>query len=66
MVSMPLTINIYIYQLMSNVQLRVSKTFYSHTLIHTCTQNNYVSLTKEIQKRLSKVDRKDIFIDKGK
>ena len=28
----------YIYQLMSNVQLPGSKTFYSHIIMHSCTQ----------------------------
>ena len=36
----------YIYQLMSNVQLPGSKTFDSQILIHSCTQNNDVSLAK--------------------
>ena len=48
----------YIYQLMSNVQLPVPKTFYSHILMHYCTQKNYVSLAKELQKHLSKEHRK--------
>ena len=36
----------YIYQLMSNVQLPGSKTFDSQILMHSCTENNYVSLAK--------------------
>ena len=36
----------YIYQLMSNFQLRGSKTLGSHILMHYCTQNNDVSLDK--------------------
>ena len=36
----------YIYQLMSNVQLPVSKTFDSHILMHYVTQSNYDSLAK--------------------
>ena len=35
-----------IYQLMSNVQLPGSKNIYSQTLMHYCTENNYVSLDK--------------------
>ena len=34
----------YICQLMSNVQLPVSNIFYSQIIIHSCTQNNDVSL----------------------
>ena len=36
----------YIYQLMSNVQLPVSKIFDSSILMHYCTENNDVSLAK--------------------
>ena len=36
----------YIYQLMSNVQLGWSKTFDSQILMHSCTENNDVSLAK--------------------
>ena len=36
----------YIYQLMSNVKLPVSKTFDSNILMHYFTQNNDVSLAK--------------------
>ena len=36
----------YIYQLMPNVQLPVSKTIDSHILMHSCTQNNYISMAK--------------------
>ena len=35
-----------IYQLMSNVQLPVSKTFDSQIIMHSSTQNNDVSLAK--------------------
>ena len=38
--------NLYIYQSISNVQLPVSKTFDSQILMHSITQNNYVSLDK--------------------
>ena len=34
--------------------------------MHSCTQNNYVSLAKEFQKHLSNDDRKHGFIDHGK
>ena len=66
MVSIPLTSYIYIYQLMSNVQLPWSKTFDTQILIHSIIQNNDVSLAKEIQKHLSKEHQKNGFIDKGK
>ena len=36
----------YIYKLMSNVQLKLSKTFDSQILMHYFTQNNDVSLDK--------------------
>ena len=36
----------YIYHLMSNVQLTGSKPFDSQILMHSCTQNNGVSLDK--------------------
>ena len=36
----------YMYQFMSNVQLPISKTFYSHILIHSCTPKKDVSLDK--------------------
>ena len=35
-----------IYVLMSNVKIPVSKTFDSQIIIHSCTQNNDVSLAK--------------------
>ena len=37
----------YIYQLMSNIQLPGSKIFDWQILIHSCTENNDVSLAKE-------------------
>ena len=37
----------YIYQLMFNVQLPGSKTFYSQILMHSCTENNDVSMAKQ-------------------
>ena len=40
----------YIYQLTYNVQLTGSKTFYSHILMNSCTENNDVSLAKQPQK----------------
>ena len=42
-------IYIYIYKLVSNVQLPGSKRFDSQIQMHTITQNNYVSLTKKFQ-----------------
>ena len=36
----------YIYQLISNVQLLGSKTFYSYILMHSCTEKNDVSLDR--------------------
>ena len=42
------------------------KTFDSQIIIHYCTQNNDVSLTKEYQKHLSKEYRKHGVIDQGK
>ena len=36
----------YIYQLMYNVLLPGSKTFYSKVLMHSCTHKNDVSLAK--------------------
>ena len=56
----------YIYQLMSNAQLTVSKLFYSQMQIHTSTQNNYVRLAKELQQHLSKENLIHCVIDKGK
>ena len=43
---------------MSNVQLPGSITFDSHILMHYCTVNNDVSLTKQFQKHLYKYHRK--------
>ena len=40
----------YIYQLISNVWLSVSKTFDSHIIMHYCTQNNDISLAKTSKK----------------
>ena len=56
----------YIYQLISNVQLIGSKTFYSHILMNSCKKNNYISLAKEFQKCLSKEHRKHGVIDQEK
>ena len=54
------------YQLMSNVQLPGSRTFYSQILIHPLTPKHDASLAKEFQKYLSKDDRKHGVIDKLK
>ena len=56
----------YIYILMSNVQLPRSKTFYSQIIMHSCTQNNDVSLAKQFQTNISTEYRKHIVIDQGK
>ena len=37
---------LFIYQLISNVQLTGSRTFDSHILMHSCTQKNDVNLAK--------------------
>ena len=55
----------YIYQLMSNVQLPGSKEFDSNILMHSCTQNNDVSLAKKFQKHMSKEHCKHVVIDQG-
>ena len=64
MVLMPFT-KCYMYQLMSNVQLPVSKTFDSQILMHYCTPKKDVSLAKEFQKHLSRNDSKHGVIDQG-
>ena len=56
----------YIYQLMSNFELPRSKTFYLHIIIHSITQNNDVSLAKELQKHLSKEHQKHGVVDRVK
>ena len=56
----------YMYQLMSTVQLTVSKTFEKHILMHYCTPKKDVSLAKEFQKHLYKDDHKHGVIDQGK
>ena len=56
----------YIYQLVSNVQLPGSKTFYSQILIHSWAQNNDVSLAKQFQKHMYKEHRKHGVIDQVK
>ena len=55
--------NLYIYQLMSNVQLPGSKTFGSQILMHSFTQKDDVRLAKHFQKNMSKEHRKHGFID---
>ena len=44
----------YIYQFMSNVQLKGSKRFDPQILMHSYTPKNDVSLSKQFQKSLSK------------
>ena len=56
----------YMYQLISNVQLPVSKTIDSQILMHSCTPKNDFSLAKKLQKHMSKDDRKHGVIDHGK
>ena len=51
---------------MSNVQLLGPKSFYSHIIMNYCTQNNDVSMAKELQKYLSKEHQKNGVIDQGK
>ena len=46
--------NCYIYQLMSNVKLMVSKLYDSQIIMHSYTQKNDVSLAKFFQKHMSK------------
>ena len=51
---------------MSNVQLTGSKTFDSQIIMHSFTQNNDVSLAKQIQNNFSLEHRKHGVIDQGK
>ena len=55
----------HIYQLMSNVQLPVSKTFDSQILMYSFTKNNGAILAKQYQKHLSKEHFKHGVIDQG-
>ena len=57
---------LYIYQLMSNVQLLGSKTFDLHIAMHACTQKKDFSLAKQFQKHLSMDHRKHGVIDQVK
>ena len=57
---------LYIYQLMSNVQLTGSKTFDLKILMYPFTQNNDISLAKEFKKHLSKEHCKHGVIDQVK
>ena len=45
----------YMYQLMSTVQLPVSKRFEKHIIMRSCTQKKDVSLATEFQKNISKL-----------
>ena len=65
MVSTPLTKR-YIYQLMYNIQLPGSRTFYLQILRKISTQNNDVSMGKEFQKHMSKEHQKHGVIDQVK
>ena len=53
----------YIYQLMSNLQLPGSKTFYSHIVMYSCRQKNDISLAKKFQIYISKKHHKHRVID---
>ena len=54
------------YKLFPNIQLPASKKFDSQILINYCTQNNDVSLPKELQKHMYKDDRKHGVVYQGK
>ena len=56
---------IYIYQLMSKVQLPVSVRFHSQIKIHTGTENKYVSLAKEFKDHLEEDHLQYGAIDQG-
>ena len=51
---------------MYNVKLTRSKTFDSKILMHSCTENNDVSLAKKFQKHMSKDHCKYRVTDEGK
>ena len=51
---------------MSNIKIPGSIFSDSQILINSCTQNNDVSMAKELQKHLSKEHRKHGVTDKGK
>ena len=63
--SMLLISAIYIYQLMSTVQLPGSNRFYSQMQIHTGNQNNDVIFSKEFQHHLKKEHQKISVFDQG-
>ena len=56
----------YIYQLMSTIQLPVSKRFDFQIQMHTGKQKYYVSLVKEFQHYLTKENRKNGIFYQGK
>ena len=56
----------YIYQLMSTVQLPGSKIFLKQIIMHSCTQNNDVSLAKEFQKHQYSDNSRHGVIGQGK
>ena len=56
----------YIYQLMSNVQLPVSKIFDSQMQMQNSSQKDYVSLAKEFQQHLTNKHHKNRVFDQGK
>ena len=45
---------------MSNIKLPGSRTFYLQIIIHYITQNNDFIMDKELQKHMSKMDRKRV------
>ena len=51
---------------MYHVQLTGSKTFYSHILMYSSTQNNGVGIAKEFQKNMLEEHCKYRVIDQGK
>ena len=50
---------------MFNIQLPGSKTFDSQIIMHSCTQNNIVSIAEQFQKYMPKDHRKHGYIDQG-
>ena len=61
-----LLISLYIYQLISKVQLPGSIRFDSQIKIHTGTEKKYVSLAREFKNNLEVEQRKNGVIDHGK
>ena len=55
----------HIYKLLSNVKVHGSKLFDSYMQIHTSTQDNVVSLTKEYQQHMFEEHPKHYVIEQG-